>query len=67
MPRGEDRTAEDNPFPIAGYDEELLADRSTANRPAEDAPATAMGPGGGNFVGGVRVHPRPYATVGAER
>jgi hypothetical protein len=36
---------------MVGYDEELLADRSTANRPAEDAPATAMGPGGGDFVG----------------
>ena len=29
----EGRTAEDDPFPMAGYDEELLADRSTANRP----------------------------------
>ena len=29
----EGRTAEDGPFPMAGYDEELLADRSTANHP----------------------------------
>ena len=36
---------------MVGYDEELLADRSTANRPAEDAPPTAMGPGGGSLVG----------------
>ena len=50
VPRG-GRTAEDGPFPMVGYDEELLADRSTANRPAEDAPATAMGPGGGSLVG----------------
>ena len=52
MSRGEGRIAEDGPFPIAGYDEELLADRSTANRPAEDdVPATARGPGGGSLVG----------------
>jgi hypothetical protein len=52
---------------MVGYDEELLADRSTANRPAEDAPATAMGPGGGNFVGVysyTHVHTRRWAPSG---
>ncbi len=65
MSRGEGRTAEDGPFPMVGYDEELLADRSTANRPAEDAPA--MGPGGGNFVGVfsyTHVHKRRWAPSG---
>jgi hypothetical protein len=50
---------------MVGYDEELLADRSTANRPAEDA--TAMGLGGGNFVGVcsyTHVHTRRWAPSG---
>ena len=66
MPRGEGRTAEDGPFPVAGYAEELLADRSTANRPAEDVPVTAMGPGGGSLLGVyeyTHVHTRRWAII----
>jgi hypothetical protein len=50
---------------MVGYDEELLADWSTANRPAEDAPA--MGPGGGSLVGVyecTHVHKRRWAPNG---
>jgi hypothetical protein len=51
---------------MVGYDEELLADRSTANRPAEDAPATAMGREVGTSSGCTRT-PTSIRTVGAER
>ena len=42
---GEERSAEDEPFGVAGSDQEYLVDWTTANHTAEDVPVTARGPG----------------------
>lgn len=48
---GEGRSAEDEPFAVAGSDQEYLVDWTTANHTAEDVPVTAAGPGASELTG----------------
>ncbi len=48
---GEERSAEDEPFGVAGSDQEYLVDWTTANHTAEDVPVTARGPGASELTG----------------
>jgi alkaline phosphatase len=48
---GEGRSAEDEPFSVAGSDQEYLVDWTTANHTAEDVPVTATGPGASELTG----------------
>jgi alkaline phosphatase len=48
---GEERSAEDEPFSVAGSDQEYLVDWTTANHTAEDVPVTATGPGASELTG----------------
>jgi alkaline phosphatase len=48
---GEGRSAEDEPFGVAGSDQEYLVDWTTANHTAEDVPVTATGPGANELTG----------------
>jgi alkaline phosphatase len=48
---GEERSAEDEPFGVAGSGQEYLVDWTTANHTAEDVPVTATGPGASRLTG----------------
>jgi alkaline phosphatase len=48
---GEGRSAEDEPFRVAGSDQEYLVDWTTANHTAEDVPVTASGPEASELTG----------------
>lgn len=48
---GEGRSAEDEPFSVAGSDQDFLVDWTTTNHTAEDVPVTATGPGAGELIG----------------
>jgi len=48
---GEGRSAEDDPFSVAGSDQDFLVDWTTTNHTAEDVLVTATGPGAGELTG----------------
>jgi alkaline phosphatase len=48
---GEGRSAEDEPFSVAGSDQEYLVDWTTVNHTAEDVPVSATGPGASELTG----------------
>jgi alkaline phosphatase len=48
---GEGRSAEDEPFSVAGSDQEYLVDWTTANHTAEDVLVTAVGPRASELTG----------------